>query len=220
MTVIVTGLSKSFGHAVVLDGLTFSVAPGEVVALLGPNGAGKTTTIGILTTLVAADAGFASVAGLDVALQPQQARRAVSVTGQSVAIDPMLTGIENVQMMARLHGDSPKAAAERARELLGKFGLDDAAHRKASTYSGGMRRRLDLALGLFTNAPVLILDEPTTGLDARSRAWVSGSGPRGGRARSGRAGNHAVPRGGGPACRPRRGDEPRRRNRRRHACST
>jgi ABC-2 type transport system ATP-binding protein len=172
MTIRATGLVKAFGDNPVLDGLDLDVAPGEVVALLGPNGAGKTTTIGILTTLVAADAGTATVAGFDVATEPEQVRRAISVTGQSASVDPMLTGAENVTMLARLRGVRRVAAEHQSRHLLRAFGLSDAANRRVSTYSGGMRRRLDLALGLITPSPVLILDEPTTGLDARSRAWL------------------------------------------------
>ena len=170
MSIRATGLAKSFGDAQVLAGLDLEVGAGEVVALLGPNGAGKTTTIGILTTLLAPDAGEATVAGFDVATSPEQVRRAIAVTGQSSSVDPMLTGAENLGMMARLRGASRAEAARTAARMLEEFGLDDAAKRQVSKYSGGMRRRLDLALGLVTQAPVLILDEPTTGLDTRSRS--------------------------------------------------
>lgn len=172
MAIQATGLEKSFGDTHVLAGLDLKVAAGEVVALLGPNGAGKTTTIGILTTLTEADAGTASIAGFDVATQPGEVRRAIAVTGQSASVDPMLTGTENVAMMARLRGATPSRARTLASEMLHEFGLADAADRRASTYSGGMRRRLDLALALIAPAPAMIFDEPTTGLDTRSRAWL------------------------------------------------
>lgn len=174
MTIEITDLTKAYGENAVLRGLNLRVGAGEVVALLGPNGAGKTTTIGVLTTLIPADGGTAIVAGFDAATEPEHVRRAISVTGQSASIDPLLTGTENVQMMARLRGASARDARELARHVLSEFGLEDAADRRASTYSGGMRRRLDLALGLVTPAPVLILDEPTTGLDTRSRSWLWG----------------------------------------------
>ena len=172
MSIRAKGLVKSFADAQVLAGLDLDVAAGEVVALLGPNGAGKTTTIGILTTLLASDAGEATVAGFDVATSPEEVRRAIAVTGQSSSVDPMLTGAENLRMMARLRGASRSQASDTAARMLEEFGLDDAANRQVSKYSGGMRRRLDLALGLVTQAPVLVLDEPTTGLDTRSRSWL------------------------------------------------
>ena len=172
MTISARGLAKSFGDTQVITHLDLEVAAGEVVALLGPNGAGKTTTIGILTTVIAADAGTASVAGFDVATQPDQVRRAIAVTGQSASVDSMLTGAENLTMLAELRGMPRTTATRVAGEMLAEFGLEDAANRRASTYSGGMRRRLDLALGLVAPAPVLILDEPTTGLDTRSRSWL------------------------------------------------
>lgn len=172
MTIAISGLMKAFGRDAVLAGLNLEVGAGEVVALLGPNGAGKTTTIGILTTLLAADGGTATVAGFDVAREPHHVRRAIAVTGQNASVDPMLTGAENVAMMARLRGATPTTARERAREMLEEFGLADAANRQVATYSGGMRRRLDLALALVAPAPVMIFDEPTTGLDTRSRSWL------------------------------------------------
>jgi ABC-2 type transport system ATP-binding protein len=172
MAIEAHGLSKAYGDHVVLDDFAISVASGEVVALLGPNGAGKTTTLGILTTLVAADSGTATVAGYDVATQPDDVRRAIAVTGQSASVDGLLTGRENLVMMARLRGQPLAAARATAASALDTFGLTDAANRRASTYSGGMRRKLDLALGLVGDAPVLLLDEPTTGLDPRARAWL------------------------------------------------
>jgi ABC-2 type transport system ATP-binding protein len=172
MTIEANGLTKAFGETPVLAGLDLEVRAGEVVALLGPNGAGKTTTIGILTTLTAADGGSATIAGFDVATQADQVRRAIAVTGQSASVDPMLTGAENVAMMARLRGAARADASALAATMLDEFGLAEAANRRASTYSGGMRRRLDLALALVAPAPVMIFDEPTTGLDTRSRAWL------------------------------------------------
>ncbi|MGK9221716.1 MULTISPECIES: ATP-binding cassette domain-containing protein [unclassified Microbacterium] len=165
----VRGLRKRFGAHTVLSGLDLSVEPGEVFALLGPNGAGKTTTISILTTLVHPDDGIAHVAGHDVATQPDEVRRRISLTGQSAAVDDVLTASENLVMFGRLAGLSPRAAAERARDLLARFALSDAAARRVGTFSGGMRRRLDLALSFVVTPEVLFLDEPTTGLDTRSR---------------------------------------------------
>jgi len=168
----VEGLHRSFGAQEVLSGLDLTVAPGEVFTLLGPNGAGKTTTIGILTTLVRADSGSARVCGWDVSTSPDEVRRRIAVTGQSAAVDDMLTGRENVVMLARLSGLGASAARARADELLERFDLDAAAGKRAGTYSGGMRRRLDLALSFVVAPEVLFLDEPTTGLDTRSRREV------------------------------------------------
>lgn len=167
--IVVEGLRKTFGRQRVLDGLDLHVTRGEVFALLGPNGAGKTTTINILTTLVHPDAGTATVAGIDVAREPEQIKRRISLTGQAAAVDDVLTGTENVVMMARLSGLSRRSARRRSAELLERFGLTDAASRRVGTYSGGMRRRLDLALSFVVAPEVLFLDEPTTGLDTRSR---------------------------------------------------
>ncbi|HEY9308222.1 MAG TPA: ATP-binding cassette domain-containing protein [Microbacterium sp.] len=167
--IAIKGLAKTFGHRQVLDGLDLQVARGEVFALLGPNGAGKTTTINVLTTLVRPDAGTATVAGIDVARDPEQVKRRISLTGQSAAVDDALTGTENVVMLGRLSGLSRRAARARAAELLERFGMTDAAARRVGTYSGGMRRRLDLALSFVVAPEVLFLDEPTTGLDTRSR---------------------------------------------------
>jgi len=165
----VTGITKAFGKHTVLDGVDLEVRAGEIVALLGPNGAGKTTLVNILTTLVLPDGGSASVAGFDVVAEADQVRRRISLTGQSAAVDGLLTGEENLRMMARLSGLSPVGARARTAELLERLDLTDAARKLVSTYSGGMRRRLDLALSLVVAKPVVFLDEPTTGLDTRSR---------------------------------------------------
>ena len=167
--VTVRGLRKAFGSQTVLDGVDLDIERGEVFALLGPNGAGKTTTIRILTTLVRPDAGTARVAGVDVVHDPDGVKHRISLTGQSAAVDDVLTGTENVVMLARLSGLSPRAARTRAAELLERFGLADAAIKRVGAYSGGMRRRLDLALSFVVVPEVLFLDEPTTGLDTRSR---------------------------------------------------
>ena len=165
----VVGLTKRWGEHTVLDGVDLSVAPCSVYALLGPNGAGKSTFIRILTTLTPADAGVVEVAGQDVAANPADVRRAISVTGQATAVDELLTGRENVRMVARVAGLGRRDADARADELLAQFDLLDAADRRAGSYSGGMRRRLDLAASLVVIPAVLFLDEPTTGLDTRSR---------------------------------------------------
>lgn len=167
--IAVRGLRKSFGRQTVLAGLDLEVAAGEVFALLGPNGAGKTTTINVLTTLVRPDAGTALVAGIDVLTRPDEVTRRISLTGQSAAVDDILTGFENLEMLGRLSGLSARDARSRASELLDRFQLTDAATRRVRTYSGGMRRRLDLALSFVVVPEVLFLDEPTTGLDTRSR---------------------------------------------------
>lgn len=163
------GIAKRFRSVEVLDGLDLAVDSGSVFALLGPNGAGKTTTINILTTLVRPDAGTATVAGVDLLADPDGVRSRISLTGQSAAVDEVLTGRENVVMLARLSGLGSRSASARADELLERFDLADAAGRRVGTYSGGMRRRLDLALSLVVPTRVIFLDEPTTGLDTRSR---------------------------------------------------
>ncbi|MBM7504285.1 ATP-binding cassette domain-containing protein [Agromyces aurantiacus] len=163
------GIAKRFREVEVLDGLDLAVETGSVFALLGPNGAGKTTTINILTTLVRPDAGTASVAGVDPLHDPDGVRARISLTGQSAAVDEVLTGRENLVMLGRLSGLGGRAAAARADELLERFDLADAAGRRVGAYSGGMRRRLDLALSLVVPTRVIFLDEPTTGLDTRSR---------------------------------------------------
>jgi ABC-2 type transport system ATP-binding protein len=165
----VTGLRKSFGDHVVLDGIDLTVRAGTVFALLGPNGAGKTTTVRILTTLIRADAGEIRVAGHDVVGEADAVRSAIGVTGQFSAVDGLLTGEENLRLMADLHHLNRREGRHRVRDLLTRFDLLDAAGKPASTYSGGMRRRLDLAMGLVGDPRILFLDEPTAGLDPRSR---------------------------------------------------
>jgi ABC-2 type transport system ATP-binding protein len=160
---------KSFGKVTVLRGIDLKVPAGTVFALLGPNGAGKTTLINIATTLLPADRGEIRVAGYDVAREPEAVRRAISVTGQRTAVDEVLTATENVIMMARLSGLSRPDARRRAAVLIDQFEIGEAANRPVKTFSGGMRRRLDLALSLVTIPAVIFLDEPTTGLDTRSR---------------------------------------------------
>jgi ABC-2 type transport system ATP-binding protein len=163
------GLVKVYGDLRALDGLDLAVPEGTVLGLLGPNGAGKTTAVRILTTLLEADAGTAHVAGLDVRKQAAQVRAKIGLSGQYAAVDEYLTGYENLDMIARLYGLGRARSKARSRELLERFSLSDAADRPVKTYSGGMRRRLDLAGSLVAAPPVLFLDEPTTGLDPRSR---------------------------------------------------
>jgi ABC-2 type transport system ATP-binding protein len=163
------GLRKSFGATAVLDGVDFSVAPGTVFALLGPNGSGKTTTVNILATLLSPDTGEVLVAGYDVAREADAVRDVIGVTGQFAAVDELLTGRENLRLMADLHHLARPDAEGRIAELLARFELTDAADRAVSTYSGGMRRRLDLAMTLIGAPEIIFLDEPTTGLDPRSR---------------------------------------------------
>ena len=165
----VRGLRKSFGAQTVLDGIDFDVAEGSVFALLGPNGAGKTSTIHILTTLLAADAGEVLVDGIDVARRPDDARRRIGRTGQVSALDPQFTGTENLALMADLHHLGRERGRARVRELLERFDLAEAAGKPVQTWSGGMRRRLDLAMTLMGEPRIIFLDEPTTGLDPRSR---------------------------------------------------
>jgi ABC-2 type transport system ATP-binding protein len=163
------GLVKSYGDVRALDGVDLEAAPGTVLGVLGPNGAGKTTSVRILTTLLTPDAGEARVAGLDVVKDAPQLRSRIGLAGQYAAVDENLTGIENLTMVGRLYGNKRAVAKRRALELLERFSLADAGSRPAKTYSGGMRRRLDLAAALVASPPVLFLDEPTTGLDPRSR---------------------------------------------------
>ena len=163
------GLEKSYGTVRVLAGVDLRVPAGTVFALLGPNGAGKTTIVRILSTLTGADGGRARVAGFDVRRERHRVRRSISLTGQYAALDDLQTGAENLRMMGRLTGLPRSGARRRAAELLGRFDLADAADRRVGTYSGGMRRRLDLAASLVADPAVLFLDEPTTGLDPRSR---------------------------------------------------
>jgi ABC-2 type transport system ATP-binding protein len=169
LAVEASGLEKSYGTTRVLAGVDLRVPRGSVFALLGPNGAGKTTTVRILATLLRADAGQARVAGFDVAGQRRQVRTSISLTGQYAAVDELQTGAENLRMMARLARMPSRQARQRADELLGQFDLAQAAGKRVATYSGGMRRRLDLAAGLVLRPEVIFLDEPTTGLDPRSR---------------------------------------------------
>ncbi|MEV6320450.1 ATP-binding cassette domain-containing protein [Nocardia sp. NPDC051787] len=167
--IVAEGLVKRYGQLVALDGLDLTVPEGTVTALLGPNGAGKTTTVRVLTTLLMPDAGHATVAGIDVLRDPQMLRSRIGASGQYAAVDEYLTGFENLEMVGRLYHMGVQRSKERARELLDRFRLSDAADRPVKGYSGGMRRRLDLAGALVANPPVLFLDEPTTGLDPRAR---------------------------------------------------
>ena len=167
--ITVKGLEKSFGNVKVLDGVDLQVEKGTMLALLGPNGAGKTTTIRILSTLLKPDGGKAEVNGFDVVHQAHHVRESIGLTGQYAAVDEILTGYENLEMMGRLYHLSREDSVKRAKELLDQFDLVEAANRPAKTYSGGMRRRLDLAASLIATPPILYLDEPTTGLDPRSR---------------------------------------------------
>ena len=164
------GIRKSFGEHTVLDDVDLEVDQGTIFALLGPNGAGKTTIVRILSTLLKPDAGTATVAGFDVATHPANVRESISLTGQFAAVDEILTGRENLILMARLR--RVKDAGQIADDLLARFQLIDAAKRRVATYSGGMRRRLDIAMSLIGNPPVIFLDEPTTGLDPQARIEV------------------------------------------------
>jgi ABC-2 type transport system ATP-binding protein len=167
--IVVEGLVKRFGATTALDGVDLTVAEGSVLGLLGPNGAGKTTVVRILTTLLRADAGRAEVVGLDVVRDADAVRSSIGLTGQYAAVDEYLTGFENLEMVGRLYRLKRAEARSRAGELLERFDLTGAANRPAKTYSGGMRRRLDIAASLIARPRVLFLDEPTTGLDPRSR---------------------------------------------------
>src|SRR5437667_7592552 len=170
MTMIETrGFRKSVGDHVVLDGIDLDVAEGTILALLGPNGAGKTTTVQILSTLIRADSGEVRIAGHDLANDPDAVRAAIGVTGQFSAVDNLLTGQENLLLMADLHHLRRDEGRRRAASLLDRFDLADVAKKPAATYSGGMRRRLDLAMTLVGDPRLIFLDEPTTGLDPRSR---------------------------------------------------
>jgi ABC-2 type transport system ATP-binding protein len=169
LAIAVRGLRKSYGKQVVLDGIDLNVAEGTTFALLGPNGAGKTTTVQILSTLITADGGEARVAGHDLAREPDAVRAAIGVTGQFSAVDNLLTGEENLQLMADLYHLGKREGRRRVAALLDRFDLTEAARKPLATYSGGMRRRLDLAMTLVGDPRIIFLDEPTTGLDPRSR---------------------------------------------------
>ncbi|MFJ3404653.1 ATP-binding cassette domain-containing protein [Promicromonospora sp. NPDC090134] len=166
LAIAVSGLRKTFKDKVVLDGIDLDVRAGTIFSLLGPNGAGKTTTVNLLTTLTRPDGGTARVAGHDLATEAKAVRAAIGVTGQFAAVDELLTGTENLQLMVDLNG---RAGGRSVGELLERFELTEAAHKPASTYSGGMRRKLDLAMTLVGDPEIIFLDEPTTGLDPRSR---------------------------------------------------
>ena len=174
-TVVASGITKSFGSRLVLDQIDLAIPTGSVFALLGPNGAGKTTLVRILATLVRPDTGVATIAGHDLIADPIGVKRSISLTGQFAAIDDLLSGEENLEMMAQLRHLPQRLRAARVAELLATFELTDVRHRRAGTYSGGMQRRLDLALSLIDRPQVLFLDEPTTGLDPRSREqlWLT-----------------------------------------------
>ena len=204
----VEGLVKRFRTTTALAGVDLDVEEATVFGLLGPNGAGKTTLVRVLTTLLAPDAGSAEILGRDVVHDAAGVRELVALTGQFAAVDELLTGRENLQMFGRLFDLSAADAGRRANELLERFDLADAADRPARTYSGGMRRRLDLASSLLTRPRVLFLDEPTTGLDPRSRdesgRWCASSSRR-----DDASADHPIPRGGRSARRPDRRDRPR-----------
>lgn len=170
IAISVKGLKKSFKDKEVLKGVDFEVRRGEIFALLGSNGAGKTTTVNILSTLMKSDGGKADICGFDVQRQPDHVRQCISLTGQFAALDGMLTGRENLIMIAKLRGVSNPAGV--ADDLLARFSLRDAANRRADTYSGGMKRRLDIAMSLIGTPAVIFLDEPTTGLDPEARLEV------------------------------------------------
>ena len=174
-TVNATGICKSFGGQRVLDQVDLAVETGSVLALLGPNGAGKTTMVRILATLLRPDAGTATVAGHDLLADPVAVKRSISLTGQYAAVDDMLTGQENLEMMAQLRHLPRRGVRARAAQLLADFGLLDARDRRVATYSGGMKRRLDLAISMVERPDLLFLDEPSTGLDPRSREQLWGT---------------------------------------------
>jgi ABC-2 type transport system ATP-binding protein len=170
--IVATGVHKAFDEMTVLDGVDLTVAEGSIFALLGPNGAGKTTMVRILSTLLSADAGQVCVGGHDVVRDPDAVRGVIGVTGQFSALDELFTGLENMRLMADLNHLGPSAGKSRVSELLDRFGLADAANKPVTTYSGGMRRRIDLAMTLVGEPKIIFLDEPTTGLDPGSRRMM------------------------------------------------
>ncbi len=170
--VIVAGISKTFGSVLAVRDISFDIGVGEVLGLLGPNGAGKTTTVDVLSTLTRPDHGVAVIAGHDVVHDPAGVRRSIMLTGQHVSLDDMLTGRENLVMFGRLQGLKKREARSRAKQLLEQFDLEHAGDRNVGTYSGGMKRRIDIACGLVVRPEVVFLDEPTTGLDPRSRQAI------------------------------------------------
>ena len=191
-----TGLRKSYGTQLVLDGIDLEVAEGTVFALLGPNGAGKTTMVRILSTLTLADGGDVQIAGHDVAREPDAVRAVIGVTGQFSAVDKLFTGEENLQLMADLRHLDKAEGRRRVDELLERFDLVEAANKPVATYSGGMKRRLDLAMTLIGEPRIIFLDEPTAGLDPRSRRVDVADRPRAGRRRRDDLPDDAVPRRG------------------------
>ena len=203
------GLTKRYGPTVALAGIDLQVPAGSILGVLGPNGAGKTTAVRILTTLSRPDSGWARVAGHDVVREAAAVQRNIGVTAQDATVDEVLTGRQNLVMIGRLSGLRRREARARATELLDQFDLTDAGGRILKEYSGGMRRRLDLAAGLVTRPPVLFLDEPTTGLDPASQAPDVERDPRARRRRRDPAADHPVPRRGGRARRPDRRHRPR-----------
>ena len=204
------------GNVRALDGVSLTVEEGTVLGLLGPNGAGKTTAVRILSTILSPDSGYASILGHDVVKEADTVRRIIGLAGQYAAVDENLTGRENIRMVARLSHLSRKESAARATDLLEAFGLTDAGDRVLKTYSGGMRRRLDLAAALVARPPVLFLDEPTTGLDPQSRQDLWGVIEDLVAERHHRAPHDAVPRRGGPAGAQHHRGRPRAGHRRRH----
>ncbi len=210
------GLVKHFGDTKAVDGVDLRVRAGTVYGVLGPNGAGKTTTIRMLATLIDPTAGTARVLGHDVVAEADAVRSSVSLTGQFASVDEELTGRENLVLLGRLLGFAKREARVRATELLEAFGLAEAADRLVSTYSGGMRRRLDIAASIVVTPDLLFLDEPTTGLDPAQPQPGVGHRAGAGRRRHHRAAHDAVPRGGRPARRPHRHHRPRPHHRRGH----
>ena len=211
------GLVKDFADNRAVDGIDLEVHRGEIFGVLGPNGAGKTTMLSMLATLLKIDGGDAEIFGLDVRRNPHEVRQLLGVTGQYASVDENLTGFENLYLFGRLLGLSRAESRARATKLLAQFGLEDAADRQIAKFSGGMRRRLDLAVSLVRRPPLIFLDEPTTGLDPRTRGQMWTHDPRArGRGLHGAA-DHAVPRRGRPARRPDRRDRPRAQGGRGHA---